>query len=695
MKTTCALVLLFVALLFCPNASARQGGAFTLEQVLSSPFPSELVAARRGQRVAWVFDAEGRRNVWVAEGPQFQARQLTHYDRDDGQELTDLSFSADGNWIVFVRGGDKNRAGEVPNPTSDAGGAKQQVLAANWTMGQTHVLGEGNSPVASPAGPQVVFSKGAQLWVASLAEARGEARQLFNARGSSNSPHWSPDGRYVAFESGRGDHDFIGVFDTASKTINFIAPSVDRDSNPRWSPDGRQLAFVRRPALGDRPALFLDDAPDPWAILVADAQTGKAREVWHSGKAQNDSIPPAGEELLQWMAGDRLVFASEQDGWMHLYSIPAQGGEARLLTPGACEVEHVMQTPDRRSVVFSSNCGDVDRRHLWQVNAAGGSATAITSGDKIEWSPVVTGDGAHIVYLGSDARTPAMPYSIPSSGGAGRMLAAQALPRDFPSAQLVAPQQVIFKASDGQEAHGQLFLPPNARAGSRMPAIVFMHGGPIRQMLLGWHYMYYYHNAYAMNQYLASRGYVVLSVNYRSGIGYGRAFRMAPKRGARGASEYQDVLAAAKYLRGRDDVDAKHIGLWGGSYGGYLTALGLARDSDIFAAGVDLHGVHDWSQRISGASWIDYSSHDAQKIALEASPVGSVSKWRSPVLLIQGDDDRNVSFSQMVDLARRLREQNVEFEQLVFPDEVHDFLLQRDWLAAYHAASDFFDRKLK
>ena len=100
-------------------------------------------------------------------------------------------------------------------------------------------------------------------------------------------------------------------------------------------------------------------------------------------------------------------------------------------------------------------------------------------------------------------------------------------------------------------------------------------------------------------------------------------------------------------------------------------------------------------QRISGASWIDYGNRDAQKIALESSPVASVSKWRSPVLLIQGDDDRNVSFSQMVDLARRLREQNVEFEQLVFPDEVHDFLLHRHWLAAYHAASDFFDRHLK
>src|SRR3989442_14045667 len=127
-----------------------------------------------------------------------------------------------------------------------------------------------------------------------------------------------------------------------------------------------------------------------------------------------------------------------------------------------------------------------------------------------------------------------------------------------------------------------------------------MHGGPMREMLLGWHYRDYYHNSYAMNQYLASRGYMVLSVNYRSGIGYGRAFRLAPHRGARGASEYQDIVAGAKYLQSRDDVDKKRIGLWGGSYGGYLTALGLARNSDIFAAGVDFHGVHGWGGHFAG-----------------------------------------------------------------------------------------------
>src|SRR5258705_8946661 len=127
-----------------------------------------------------------------------------------------------------------------------------------------------------------------------------------------------------------------------------------------------------------------------------------------------------------------------------------------------------------------------------------------------------------------------------------------------------------------------------------------MHGGPIRQMLLGWHYMYYYSNSYAMNQYLASRGYVVLSVNYRSGIGYGRAFREAPGRAGRGASEYQDVVAAGKYLQSRADVNPARIGLWGGSYGGYLTPPGPSRKTYFFSAGGGPYRGHRFAPRTPG-----------------------------------------------------------------------------------------------
>jgi dipeptidyl aminopeptidase/acylaminoacyl peptidase len=256
---------------------------------------------------------------------------------------------------------------------------------------------------------------------------------------------------------------------------------------------------------------------------------------------------------------------------------------------------------------------------------------------------------------------------------------------------------VTVTATDGMTIHAQLFVPRGIAPGEKRPGVIFFHGGSRRQMLLGWHYNYYYRNAYAMNQWLASQGYVVLSVNYRSGIGYGLEFREALNYGASGGSEFNDVMGAGLYMKNRPDVDPARIGLWGGSYGGYLTAMGLSRASDLFAAGVDLHGVHDWNQGIR--TFVpDYNVHDDPEFsrrAFGASPLATVDTWRSPVLLIHGDDDRNVSFIESINLLIELRKRGVDVEQLVFPDEVHDFLRHQNWVKAYKAAADFFNRKLK
>jgi dipeptidyl aminopeptidase/acylaminoacyl peptidase len=192
----------------------------------------------------------------------------------------------------------------------------------------------------------------------------------------------------------------------------------------------------------------------------------------------------------------------------------------------------------------------------------------------------------------------------------------------------------------------------------------------------------------------------VLSVNYRSGIGYGLDFREALNYGASGGSEFNDVIGAGLYLKSRPDVDPERIGVWGGSYGGYLTALALARASDLFQAGVDFHGVHDWSSLrdnpvVQGGDPAEEQEYrQALRVAFESSPLASVDTWRSPVLLIHGDDDRNVSFSQTVKLAEALRKRHVEFEELIFPNEIHDFLRHQDWVKAYQATAGFFGRKL-
>jgi len=687
-------VLLLVLLCIVPRSAAQK--PVSLEELLSAPFPENLKAAQKSNRIAWTFNQEGKRNIWAAEGPSFQARRLTPYLEDDGQPISEVSFSDDANTVVYVRGEGKNTAGQFPNPTSNPTGTEQAVWSISWGGGEPKKVDVGDSPKISARGV-IAYVRDGQLYLAPLASSDKPYHLVI--RGQNHSEEWSPDGTQLVFVSTRGDHSFIGIYDVNTRAVRFLAPSVDSDSDPVWSLDGKRIAFVRRPAQPrDTPSgYFLEpDKPHPWAIWVADMASGSAREIWHSGSGDADSYPSmardTGGGVLQWAADNRLLIASEQDGWQHLYSLSVDGGAPKLLTPGQCEVEQWSLSPDKKTVLFNSNCNDVDRRHLWSVEMSGNPGQ-FTRGESNEWSPVALSDGKTIVYFGSDATHPPRPFK--SNLGADRMtgaVAAETWPINFPSQQLVAPQQVIFHADDGLEIHGQLFLPANAKAAEKRPAVVFMHGGPIRQMLLGWHYMYYYSNSYAMNQYLASRGYVVLAVNYRSGIGYGRAFREAPGRAGRGATEYKDIVAAGKYLQSRGDVDATRIGLWGGSYGGFLTAMGLARNSDIFAAGVDFHGVHDWPTD----NWDGKNiPPELTKLAHESSPVTSVDTWKSPVLFIHGDDDRNVYFTQTVDLVARLRTRGVTIEQLVFPDDVHDFLLNRNWLAGYRATSDFFDRRLK
>ena len=202
-------------------------------------------------------------------------------------------------------------------------------------------------------------------------------------------------------------------------------------------------------------------------------------------------------------------------------------------------------------------------------------------------------------------------------------------------------------------------------------------------MLLGYHYMQFYHWAYGINQWLADQGYVVLSVNYRSGIGYGRSVGNAPNTGGRGNAEYQDVLAGGKYLQSRPDVDPDRVGIWGLSYGGVLTDQALARNSDLFKAGVDLAGVHLWG-----------SSLDPESVSYKSSVIGAIDGWKSPVLLIHGDDDRNVAFQQTTGLVQLLRARNVDYALIVFPDDTHESMLHRRWLYTLDRMEKFLARHL-
>lgn len=640
-----------------PSGSKDQRRApFSLESILAAPFVSELTASGDGRTVAYAARAAAARAIYVMRVGD-RARRVVNYPRDDGQELLELTVSEHGGALAYARGGEPNDEGDIANPNSLADPPTRELWVVGATGGASRQLGGGHEPRFSPDERRVVWLDGQSLMSASLSWRNGRLAgvgsptRLLTFTGSIGMLRFSPDGTRLAYEH----EDGIEVYDFAADTTT----TVTHDGSwPAWSPDGTRIAFIR---TGDA----------PFSIHVADLAAGTESRAWQAQAGVGEDFYRLDQDdQLLWSADDRIAFTWEGDGWRHLYAVPAAGGEATLLTPGEGEVESAALTLDRTRIQYVTNIGDIGRRHLARTDFTGAAPEPITRGRHSQWAATPVAGG--LAYIDAGWADPPTVTLREASGDTRRV--DRPRPRaDFPADQLVEPQLVEFPGSDGQTAYGQLFVP--AGGTGRRCAVVFPHGGPRRSMLPGFHYMEIYTNLYELNQYLTSRGCAVLSVDYRSGIMHGHAFRTAPGVGRSGAAEYRDILGAAAYLKARPDVDPERIGIYGLSWGGYLTALGLARDSATFKAGFDMAGVHEFFGD-----------------AFPYSPAADIDRWTSPVYLAQGDDDRNVDFSQGVILAQLLqsRRPDVEFEQHVFPDETHDLNLTFDDLVeAYEGGSEF------
>ncbi len=658
-----------------------------LEQFLAHPTESNFAASADGKHIAWVINDAGKRNVMLKTGVDLP-KLLTDYQLDDGQEISDLVFSPNGTKLLFVRGGTGNSKGQSPNPLSLTEGTEQAIYFKDMASKSfPSKITQGNNPVFSPDGLQILFAKGGQIYETNL-DINATPKLLFVARGNNYNPIFSPNGNDVLFTSDRGDHSFIGIYSLTSKKIRWVSPDVSNDNFPVWSPDGKQVAFIRTPGIKINQLVnYLDGVK--FSIWVADAESLTAKMIWKS-PGDDGGFAQATPKPLTWTSTNRILFYSEHTGWNHIFSMNADGSDLKDITPGDGEVETFALDAANQNIYFDGNREDIDRRHIWRSSVTNGSPAAVTKGNGIETYPGLS--GSNLYCIRSTTNGTRMLVRIDELQKATVPVNVQKVSA-FTETVFVKPEQVIFKAADGTTLHGQLFIDRNI-SGKR-PGIVFMHGGPHRQMVLGFHYSDYYNNSYAFNQYLASQGYAVVAVNYRDGTGYGRDFRSAKNQGPRGASEYQDVVAAGKFLQLLPEVEPTKIGLWGGSYGGYLTAMGLARNPELFKAGVDLHGVHDWSFEAQDATDFWGISKNEKELALKSSPVFDLSKWTAPVLFVHGDDDRNVQFQQTTDLVTKLRDKNVPVELLVLPDEVHGFLRYESWTKVYKAAKDFFDRKLK
>jgi dipeptidyl-peptidase 4 len=740
MRTRYVATVAFALVLLTNAVAATAQAKPTLQDFFDVASPLELTSAKQADRIAWTVYEAGRRNVYTAVAPDFMPVRLTNFDDDDGDDLTGVRLSDDGALAIFIRGHAPNRSGWVANPTHDPDGAERAIWAVRTAGGPAWRVVEGAAPALSPDGSTVLYVKDGLIYRARTAERndhddmdRGE-KPFIRALGTLSSPVWSPDGSKVAFVSARGDHAYIGLYDVASRSVRWVSPDVDCDANPMWSADGSMIAFLRRPGTpfglqaqqvglgnppgaapsvtiqtcgrggGEPPAdttlnqrhvpgLYAATLPSgsTLAIMVIDTadigdiDSPRARVLWHHPPANRTF---ASMSRVQWV-GDHIVFQMNPEGdeWDRYWSIDTRSTNAApvLLTTTDGLIEgntSVAFSRDGRTLFYTTNAGDIERRHIWSVPLSGGDPVQLTSGDDVETHPQPLASGGLIAMLHFGARTPASVGIAPANGGTVRRIYPDL--ESFPVAAHVVPEIVWLEAADGMRFSNQLFLPADLEAGERRPALVFVHGGPMRQMLPAYHYMHFYHWSYAINQWLANQGYIVLSVNFRRGIGYGESFRNPPNTQARGNAEYQDVLAAGRYLQVRADVDPGRIGIWGLSYGGLLVAQALARNSDLFVAGVDMAGVHLYGNVI-----------DSTAVSYRSSAISEIGSWRSPVLLVHGDDDRNVNFAQTVGLVQLLRAHGVQHELIVVPDDVHESLLHSRWVYTWERMADFLRRYVR
>jgi dipeptidyl aminopeptidase/acylaminoacyl peptidase len=684
--------------------------AFTITALLAAPalhaqvkddtgfleFPMAAdVSAAEVPAFAWLVRQGENSTLMFAQAPDFKPVKLFAQADVDGQPITSVTISPNGKVIAFQTGVPFGSSGEGFNPASLVEAPKPTLWMVTTDTGARPVkIGTGADPKFTSDGKQILYRQGRDLWAVDLAAPSAKPAMLVPGGGAFGPAVWTRDGKSMIFAQDRGGWSFLGRYTLGEDRIHWLVTGADRLSSPALSPDGASVAYLRWPG---REHTVTEDLLEnrPFAVETVEIASGQVRTL-------HEAIGPAGGQLsddpegsLRWADDRNVVFRSEEDGWARLYAVARGGGASRALTPANCEVaESELAAPDTLFVVH--NCRDIDTRQLSSITVSSGRERAIPSKDVVMGLAGAVGDGRYVAFTGSNAEDAPLLRVLDLKSG---KLALAEKPSDYGYAhrfKAPAPQVVRIKASDGATVPVQLFLP--ATPGPH-PALVYVHGGPPRQMFPAFHFSGYYASDFAVNRHLAELGYVVVSVNYRSGVGYGRAFREAPERGWRGASEYNDVLGAGRWLARRSDVDNRRVGIWGGSYGGLLTGQALARNSDIFAAGVAIHGVFDWSwpsptpghqnpSKVFGVGEAD------KPLAFRSSPLGAIAGWTSPVLLVSGDRDMNVDVLETIDLHQKLRAKGVDVRTVIIPGEAHDMIRHASWLKLWTESRRFLQEKL-
>jgi len=638
------------------------------------------------------------------------ALAATVYEDDGDALLVARPGSADEPTVDRYRPGDGHVSGFEWRPgrselavTTDEGGLF--LLAAD---GERRLLAEATDGIWGttwgPDGDRLAYYWGGTAVVRAVDS--GAERELAVPANDRFLPGerplaWDAGGDRLAVQFVDRETTQVGVVDAATWDLAWRTDDRGATGAPAWLADGRLLLDRRRDDGTVREVVAVD--PDDGAESVLAEEVDRERGTVSLG------VPEVSPDRT------RVALTLPLDGWAHVHVVDVETGERTQLTEGAFEDRGLAGSAPRwvddGTLVFASNRRDPGQRQVFAVDLDG-TVSPVVESEGTNVNPAPSPDGDRIAYVHADReRSPEIRVApLDTTGNDGAVAGdatrvTRSAVDDWP-VDPIPPEHVTLESHDGTEVHACV-IDPRGHAvdadATDLPALVWVHGGPMRQMRDGWHPSRSYGLAYAAHQYFARQGYVGLLVNYRGGIGYGREFRQSLADGY-GRDEMGDVVAAADHLTEGPAVDADAVGIWGLSYGGYATLQLLGTDPGVFDVGISLAGLADlrdyeeWAEEtkypaavssqnvvFGGTPW------DAPDAWDDASPVTHMDAYEAPLYSFHGTADRYVNVGQQDVVVDRLLDLDAEFEAEYYPDEGHVFGRRSVWrrtLAKIEAALD-------
>ena len=696
------------ALTFAASAAPQSSPKFsklTIEQLIDIKHPSNPVWSPDGKHVVFTWDRAGVANLYVANADGHgQPVAITSFP--EGQ-VEGAFWNEDGDTVYFPHDDD---LWQVPV----AGGTPKPV----WSKPD-----RGMDIVPSPDGKRVAFvrnsptaAEGAQhgsdliiRWLSDGTEST-VAHNDVSIRGIV----WSPDGASIAYTGGSKViyHDESPSY-SGAKIIYRISEYV-RGQMYALRLAGSKPVLIGTPgeygglAWVDASHLVFDGQSKDFKkyfIYIADAATGSTRAIHEIDEEKFWSIPDWGEAGAQpWPSpnGKWIAFLNDQDGWDHIYVMPASGGDAVQITKGHFEAWRPAWSHDSTRIAFDANVEDHPGDRVIGIARIGddparATITYITTSPGTNIEPRWSEGDARLVYQHTDTRNSADLFTIGTNPGAQPVRLTDSMPAGIDRSKFVEPQFVHYSGPDGQQVPGWLFVPKNLDRTKKHPAIIWIHGDGVNQNYDGWHVQRNYAVYYSFHQYLLQQGYVVFAPDYRGSIGYGRDWRNGVYMDV-GGKDAKDAWMSANYLKTLPYVDTDRIGVWGLSYGGFFTLIAMTDQPKLFRAGVDVAGVVDYVMYYSDPYHGDWTAsrigtpEQNPQVYANASPISHIDRLERPLLVLHGTSDVNVPYLESVwlidEAIKKGKGQLLSY--MMYPGEFHYFTRAHVLLDAWHRVDDFF-----